>query len=946
MPKAKPQTEYTQSQKAKVTLLEGVKTILEQKTIDISELSKILPKINKDLKETLIYKVSEKEFQLKIEIVKLLKKLLAHNTITSSLDPQQLQELTNFTYLICKSTAQTTQFQSELVNYLEQYFIGLDKFVSITKEGVFFRKDQDGAYTIPAGTADIAIIVRDEKGNIVAQYIIECDGSSHTDTEKDQKRDAYCKSHATGYLCVKHEDKGLTDVLATIILELKKFKDQVNALPFVQQQRDEARKTYAKDREETKVSQKAINQFYPLQEAQQEALATEEDLDRSSTQCKPGSKSKSNQARKKEKASARSEALDLEALDREKARAEEEKKIINDLLDLAEEMKFGEFLERTLAISQKAQKISLDQHLLEIAKPYVLTLLRTGYKNPVLFNEELWSELAKIKTVTIKDLDDKMSIANGIAIGIAEPHTSQKTPDFWQLTAKILGTDFKTSVTHTHRHRDCLQYCCANDFSGLFKHLLAEEVWTARDEKLLLDLLKQCYAFGKGLEIVKILLEKINELKIQTEVPTLSRSALIASIYNNLPFLKLLLEEETFKTNSSFLLNEKDESQNNFNALLDATQFGYTEIVILLLNQPEVDVNAKTRDGFTALHLACQYGHEGIAELLLQHADIDVNSRTTGGCTALRIAVENNNLDIVKLLLKNEKIDVNAKLEDGSTTLMIAAESGHTEILESLLKHKDINVNAQETDGYTALMMATKHRHTEIVKSLLQHQGINVNAQETDGYTALMIATTFNYTEIVKSLLQHKGIDVDVKNNDSSTALSTALMMAAMFGHTEIVELLLRHKDINVNLKGLSDYTALMMAAESGHTEIVQLLLQHTGIDVNVQNNDGSTALMMAAESGHTEIVKSLLQHTGIDVDLQTKDGCTALKMASKNRHKEIVESLLQYKGIDVNAQSNTGPAQALADTQIIERLTEQHKAPISHIAPAQSVQLKKPRTR
>lgn len=390
MPRAKPK--HLKSKEPEVTLvdlLKKVKTILEQKTIDISELSKSLPKINELLKETLIHKVPETEFQLKIEIVKLLKKLLADNTITPSpsLNSQQLQELTDFTYLICKSTSQTTQFQSELVNYLEQYFIGFN-CVSITKEGVFYRRNPDGTYSnIPAGTADIVIIVSDAEGKVVYQYIIECDGSSHTDVEKDKQRDDRLKLHATKYLCCKHQGKGFADFLGDVTPELKTIKDQVNELPFVQQQRDEARKTYAKDREETKVSQKAINQFYPLQEAQQEAVATEEDLDRSSTQCKPGSKSKSDQARKKGKASARSEALDLEALDREKARAEEEKKIINDLLSLAQDMKFGEFLKSILTISEKEEKTILDQHLLKIALPYVLTLLKTDYQHSLLFNQ-------------------------------------------------------------------------------------------------------------------------------------------------------------------------------------------------------------------------------------------------------------------------------------------------------------------------------------------------------------------------------------------------------------------------------------------------------------------------------------------------------------------------------------------------------------------------------
>lgn len=70
----------------------------------------------------------------------------------------------------------------------------------------------------------------------------------------------------------------------------------------------------------------------------------------------------------------------------------------------------------------------------------------------------------------------------------------------------------------------------------------------------------------------------------------------------------------------------------------------------VLLEQPEIDVNAKDLDGYTALHLAASYGLQQIVRILLERSDVNVNVRTNDGKTPLHVATESDYRSQVKYL--------------------------------------------------------------------------------------------------------------------------------------------------------------------------------------------------------------------------------------------------------------------------------------------------------
>ncbi|KAH6908086.1 ankyrin repeat-containing domain protein [Coprinopsis sp. MPI-PUGE-AT-0042] len=157
-------------------------------------------------------------------------------------------------------------------------------------------------------------------------------------------------------------------------------------------------------------------------------------------------------------------------------------------------------------------------------------------------------------------------------------------------------------------------------------------------------------------------------------------------------------------------VNAKDDQA--WAALVFATWGGSEEAFRKLVACPRVDVNTRTGSQMTPLmfvsaHLgAMQIWGDIFVTLLLQRPDIDVNATNAQGKTALALAVGGSPAALIRQLLRVPSLDVNIKDSNGWTPLMIASQ-GYSRVtrfaLRSLLASPTINVNAMDNNGKTAL---------------------------------------------------------------------------------------------------------------------------------------------------------------------------------------------------------------------------------------------------
>lgn len=323
----------------------------------------------------------------------------------------------------------------------------------------------------------------------------------------------------------------------------------------------------------------------------------------------------------------------------------------------------------------------------------------------------------------------------------------------------------------------------------------------------------------------------------------------------------------------------------------------------LILNAPNLNVNATDGKGNNALSIAAFNGHTDCVRLLLSHPAIRVNNCDGNGNLPLIYAVVNKHQDCVRLLLEAPGINVNTRNRAGDTALIWAAAKGNTEALQTLLSVPGINLDIINENGKTAYDRALESNNNECAKLLrnagahtaeevlASHKTRTSSANIAEANTMLCTATDNGDNNKIYQALT-AGADVNCDAEDGWTPLTNV----AYYGHRESMRLLLTAPGIDVNKLNQKGYSALSIAALKGHTDCVRMLLEAPGINVNLENKSGTVPLCWAAESGAAESLRLLLDAPGININYVDSNGKTALDWA-ESTNNTVCAQLLRAAG-------------------------------------------------
>ncbi len=347
------------------------------------------------------------------------------------------------------------------------------------------------------------------------------------------------------------------------------------------------------------------------------------------------------------------------------------------------------------------------------------------------------------------------------------------------------------------------------------------------------------------------------------------------------------------------------------------------EIVKLLLQHPNVDVNASNLRGITPLHVAARFACPTVLQLLLNGTGVEVDAQTAGGLTALHLVAEGDeNPDrdlgsrrpqedrckVVQMLLQAQRTlrssDVGCHLNRSDKfkrfPIHYGVECNSVEVVEELLKWDDIDMNAQDIHGLTPLHVATRSKadnREAIVKLLLDVENIDINMGSGMPSTNQKLRYWEMPSRWEKEFLPFQPMEQEGRTN------FTALHYAARMGCPEIVDLLFREPGIKINVQDDEGCTPLHIAAEAGHVNVVERFLGQNPclIDLTSQNSDSLTPLDLAIDKGHVAVVRVLLQLTS-ESDLTRKNSCsgnTTLHIATKSGCVEVTNMLLEHVVVD-----------------------------------------------
>lgn len=329
-----------------------------------------------------------------------------------------------------------------------------------------------------------------------------------------------------------------------------------------------------------------------------------------------------------------------------------------------------------------------------------------------------------------------------------------------------------------------------------------------------------------------------------------------------------------------------------------AAKSGHTEVVKLLLEQPDVLVDSRDCQGWTPFSLATFYGHLNIVEILLRRQDVNINATADREGTPLNLAVSQGHVDIVKLLLDRPEVSVEPPPFEGwsqnkFSLLESAIQLQASEMLEVLMEHAYIRGDPSAYSEDDLLLHAAERGTAEQMRYILSTTKADPNTEGFNGWTPLGRAVRNKRTdavETVRILLNQVNIRTDSKDHDGRTPLS----YAAECGSLKIVEALLQRPEINPDSIDNVGRTPLSYAAGSSSEEVVRCLLAHPIIQLNSKDNKGRTPLSYAAIGSRYDIVQIFLEIPKTEMDTTDNSGLTPFLWAVKQDDPRVIELFLR----------------------------------------------------
>jgi len=343
---------------------------------------------------------------------------------------------------------------------------------------------------------------------------------------------------------------------------------------------------------------------------------------------------------------------------------------------------------------------------------------------------------------------------------------------------------------------------------------------------------------------------------------------LLEQINGNTPLIQALVEG---KQRIAFQLLAGGASaitpnRDGMNPLAYAVSFGYSQLVVELVNKFDAPVNEKVCGQFHLERAIRCSRIEVLGELHSLGADMHVKldiERFPPLCFAILLENIAASLELIRIGGGLLTMPVSQELR---TPMFLAVENNQPEIVEALVA-AGVDVNAatsSNVDHPRAIHVAATYGCSRLIPVLLKI-GANVNALEAlYGQTALQIAIKKTDIHSVRALLKG-GACACIPDCHGKPAWFTAAEISNIQPEEKasMIRLIFSEGNVPINVQAPAtqlEWTALHVAASVNDAEIAWLLLR-LGANPSIKNLKNETALDLATIQHSLEVQNVLRRH-------------------------------------------------------------------------------------
>jgi len=200
----------------------------------------------------------------------------------------------------------------------------------------------------------------------------------------------------------------------------------------------------------------------------------------------------------------------------------------------------------------------------------------------------------------------------------------------------------------------------------------------------------------------------------------------------------------------------------SINNLCGACSAGDIQTVRDIVNSKEVNINETVYGGSTPLMCAMRYIHTEVVRLLLTQPELQLDKRDSDGETALHMAcLDNWNIPVFRMLRQDRRCTpsvVNIKNNDGWTALMLAVYYGRLEIVKEMEKVEGIDFDTKDNNGRTLIEVARVENETAVLEYLRDRK-----KNTLEGMAANSVAKHLKNKEDVDALVDDQHIPQSLK---------------------------------------------------------------------------------------------------------------------------------------------------------------------------------------